>query len=883
LEKLVNRLRFDDAMRNFLLLITFFYISHISLGQIQDEVQLDYRNPKVFEIADIDITGSKYLDRNALISMSSLKIGDKIKIPGDDISGAIRKLWKSGIIGDVAIYITKIEGNKVSLNIDLKERPRLTRIEFAGIGKSHQSELSDQVKLIRGRILDDVVIKNTELIVKKYFIEKGYLNTEVNIIQKEDTLVSNGVQITVNVDRKEKVKIERMNFYGNEQFEDTKLAAKMKKTNEHLRIHIFKDLTQTVASINGKSIRKFFGESKKVSWNDLKKYFNRNVKLNIFRTSKFIKDEYAADKKSLITYYNSKGYRDARLLKDSIYVSGPNLISIDFYVEEGIKYYFRDIYWTGNFIYESDVLDRVLGVSKGDVYDMELINKKLTFNPTGTDISALYMDNGYLAFQCNPVEIKIEGDSIDVEMRINEGRQFDINKVIIKGNERTSDHVVYREIRTLPGQKFNRSLLIRTQRELSQLGYFDPETIGINPIPNFVDGTVDIEYSLTEKPSDQIELSGGWGGYYGFVGTLGLVFNNFSLRNITKFDKWRPLPVGDGQRLQLRAQANGKQFQSYTFSFSEPWLGGRKPNAFTIALQRSVQRTGTYSDPEYQGWFKLSGISLSLGRRIRWPDDYFTLSNSLNFYVYDLENYGYSFGFSTGVSNKITLNTTISRNSIDSPMFPRSGSSLTLGVELTPPYSRLNNIDYETADNATKYKWMEYHKWMFDAAYYLQLAGNLVVSTRAHFGILGSYGVDIGPFERFSLGGDGLAGQNYLLGREVIALRGYENRALEPYDNNGIQGGIGYNKFVFELRYPVTLNPSATIFVLTFAEAGNNFSNFAEYNPFILYRSVGVGARVFMPAFGLLGIDWGWGFDEITGEPDYSGSHFHFSIGQQIR
>ncbi len=870
-------------MRNFLLLIIFSIISQLSFGQIQDELQLDYRNPKVFEIAEIDVTGSKYLDRNALISMSSLKVGDKIKIPGDNISGAIKKLWKSGIIGDVAVYITKIDGNKVSLNIDLKERPRLTKINFDGISKSHQSELSDQVKLIRGRILDDVVIKNTELVVKKYFVEKGFLNTEVRILQKEDTLVSNGIQITINIDRNEKVKIDRINIYGNEQFEDNKLVKKMKKTNEHLRFHIFKDLTKSVSNVSGKSIKRFITKSKPVSLDDFKNYLNSKVKLNFFRNSKFIKDEYNEDKKSLITYYNSKGYRDSQLLMDSIYVSGPNKINIDLYVEEGIKYYFRDIFWTGNFVYERDILDRVLGVSKGDVYDMELINKKLTFNPNGTDISALYMDNGYLAFQCNPVETKIEGDSIDVEMRINEGRQFDISKVIVTGNDRTSDHVIYREIRTLPGQKFSRALLIRTQRELSQLGFFDPETIGINPIPNFVDGTVDIEYSLTEKPSDQIELSGGWGGYYGFVGTLGLVFNNFSLRNVTKFDKWRPLPVGDGQRLQLRVQANGKQFQSYTFSFSEPWLGGRKPNAFSVAFQRSVQRTGTYSSVEYQGWFKLSGVSLSLGRRVRWPDDYFTLSNSLNFYVYDLENYGYSFGFSTGVSNKITFNTTISRNSIDSPMFPRAGASITFGVELTPPYSTFNNIDYETADNATRYKWMEYHKWMFDAAYYLQLAGNLVVSSRAHFGFLGSYGVDIGPFERFSLGGDGLAGQNYLLGREVVALRGYGNNDITPTDRNGIKGGIAYNKFVFEMRYPISLNPSATIYVLSFAEAGNNFSNFDEYNPFIMYRSAGFGARVFMPAFGLLGIDWGYGFDTLPGETSPNGSEFHFSIGQQIR
>jgi outer membrane protein insertion porin family len=852
--------------------------------QDEGEIQLDYRNPKIFEIADIAVTGAEFHDNNAIISISGLKIGDQIKIPGEGVTGAIEKIWELGIIGDITIYVNKVEGEKVWLTIDLKERPRLTRISYDGVTKAQQSELNDQVKLIRGRVLTDVTIKNTELSIKKHFVEKGYLNTEVNILQRVDSLVANGMEIIIQVDKKQKVKIEDLVFHGNEQFPNSKLGNKMKKTNEHLRFHVFKNLTRSLSNANGEKMKNFLLKTKETPWEDIKGYFNENVKLNFFRSSKFIKEEYENDKNSLITFYNSKGFRDARILKDTIYSVRPNKINVEITLVEGIKYYFRDIDWVGNFIYEDDILNRVLGVKKGDIYDMELINKKLTFNPNGTDISALYMDNGYLAYTCVPVETEIDGDSIDIEMRINEGKQFDINKIIVTGNDRTSDHVIYREIRTLPGQKFSRADLIRTQRELSQLGYFDPEQIGINPMPNFQEGTVDIEYSLVEKPSDQIELSGGWGGYYGFVGTLGLVFNNFSLRNIANFDKWRPLPVGDGQRLQLRVQANGRAFQSYSFSFTEPWLGGKKPNAFTVSLQRSSQRTNIFGSSEYQGWLKLSGISVSLMRRIRWPDDYFTLSNSLSYFIYDLNNYGYRLGFSTGVANNITFNTTIARNSVDAPMYPRYGSSISLSVSLTPPYSLWNDIDYENADNATKYKWVEYHKWMFDAAFYQKLAGNLVGSTRVHFGYIGNYGVPVGPFERFIMGGSGLAGNmNYLLGTDIIALRGYEDQAVTPTDRTGIQGGIAYNKFVFELRYPVSLNPSATIYVLGFGEAGGNWNTYAEFNPFKLYRAAGVGARIFMPAFGLLGIDWAYGFDKLPGQRDVSGSQFHFTIGQQFR
>jgi outer membrane protein insertion porin family len=875
--------------------LTLTFCSSVLMGQDKivtekkqkDDITLDYRNPKEFEIEEITVTGSKYLDKNALISISSLRVGDKIKIPGDAISNAIRKLWGTLITGDVSIFATKIDGKKIYLNINLTERPRLSTIVYEGVPKSTQSELNDKIKLIKGKILTDVTIKNTELAIKKFFVEKGYMNTEVKIVPKEDTIVSNGVQIVIRIDKKQKVKIERINYIGNIEFPDSKLSAKMKKTNEYLRFHVVNDLLHRICTTNGEKIKNTVLHSHPVSWKEIQDYLYRNVKLNFFATSKYLRTEYEKDKKNIITFYNSKGYRDAAIVKDSIYSVGDNRINFDITIDEGIKYYFRDIIWTGNFVYNEKALNEVLGIKKGDIYDMELVNKKLTFNPNGTDISALYMDFGYLAFSCRPVELRINGDSIDLEMRISEGKQFDISNIIIKGNDRTSDHVIRREIRTLPGQKFSRNDLIRTQRELAQLGYFDPEKIGINPIPNFQEGKVDIEYDLVEKPSDQVELSGGWGGYYGFVGTLGVVFNNFSIRNIPDFKKWRPLPVGDGQRLAVRAQANGRAFQSYSFSFSDPWFGGKKPNTFSVSLQRSVQRNSLYGTvTTNDGYFKLSGITVSLAKRVKWPDDYFTLSNSLSFFIYDLKNFTRSLGFSTGTSKSLVFNVTVARNSVDNPMFPRSGSSISLGLSLTPPYSKWNDIDYATADNATKYKWVEYHKWMFDASFFMRITGNLVANTRAHVGYIGNYGQEPGPFERFVLGGSGLAGgmESMMLGTDVIGLRGYPERSITPIDpKTGILGGIAYNKFVFELRYPVSLNPSATIYALSFLEGGNNWNDYSKINPFDLYRAAGVGARIFMPAFGLLGIDWGYGFDTLPGKIKVSGSQFHFSIGQQFR
>jgi len=527
-----------------------------------------------------------------------------------------------------------------------------------------------------------------------------------------------------------------------------------------------------------------------------------------------------------------------------------------------------------------------LGVSKGDVYDLDLVNKKLNYNPSGSDVSSLYMDYGYLFFSVNPIEVEVNGDSIDVEMRIFEGSQATINKVIISGNDRTSDHVILRELRTIPGDKFSRANIIRTTRELAQLGYFDPEKVVPTPLPNPIDETVDVEWGLEERPSDQIELSGGFGGQLGFIGTLGLVFNNFSVRNIPRFDKWRPLPMGDGQKLSVRMQANGRRFQSYSASFVEPWIGGKKPHSFGVSYSYSVQRIIDFFSNQTNGSLKVSNITFSLARRVPWPDDFFTVSNSISFLQYRLFNFGNSLGFSNGTANNITFNTTLSRNSIDQPMYPRSGSSVSLSASLTPPYSLFRNLDYSTAENADKYELVEYHKWMFDAKYHVQIAGNLVLQSRAHMGFIGSYTkkAGVGPFERFWLGGDGISGQNFLIGNDVIGLRGYENNSLVPVDAaSSIRGGTVYNKFVFELRYPVSLNPTATIYVLGFAEGGNNWNDVNQFNSFSIKKSAGFGARVFMPAFGLLGIDWGYGFDVLPGMTEPSGGQMHFSIGQLLR
>ncbi len=810
--------------------------------------ELSYDQPKEYEIADITVTGLQFIQPEGIISVSGLKIGDRIQIPGEDIGNAIRKIWDLSIVGDVDITYTKIEGEKIFLNIELKERARLSGFSFKGIRKGETDAISDKIKLIKGRIVTDALIKNTQLAVRKHFVDKGFFNAKVNIRQVQDSsALGNSVALVIEVDKNQKVKINSITFTGNEVFADKKLKRKLKGTKE-------KRITR------------------------------------IFTPSKFIRSKYEEDKQKLIKFYNSEGYRDALIVSDTVTPHDENTINIVLNLEEGQRYHYRNVTWEGNYKYTDEQLDRVLGINRGDVYNIEELEKRLTFNPSGSDITSLYMDDGYLFFNIRPVEVAVEGDSVDIEMRITEGEQATISRVTVSGNTQTSDFVALREMYTIPGHKFSRTDVINTQRELSGLGFFDPEKTNPEINPNPADGTVDINWAVEEKPSDQIELSGGWGGMFGFVGTLGLTFNNFSSRKLFDWSTWRGIPKGDGQRLSVRVQASGPQFQSYQASFTEPWFGGKRRNALSISLSHSVQsdfwekrRTGIDRS------FQVTAATIGLARRLQVPDNWFTLSTSASYLIYNVKNYESIPGVVNGKSHNFTLNATLSRNTIDNPTFPRRGSTLSLSGSATPPWSKLNFVTRNVEDYSPS-KLLEYHKWMFDSNWFINLAGKLVLSTRAHMGFIGNYdgSGNYTPFERFFLGGNGLAGMgagNFFLGRDIIGMRGYDNSALNPgFARGNPNGGVVYNKFVTEIRYLISPNPAATIFVLGFLEGGNTWDNYSEFNPFQIRRSAGLGARIFMPAFGLIGIDWGYAFDPIPGAPNKGGvQNFQFTIGQQLR
>ncbi|WP_296619852.1 POTRA domain-containing protein [Marivirga sp.] len=885
--------------RHLLIIISILFSAYTLSAQINPS--LDYSKPRKYEVVEIVANGLEYLDEGAVIAITGISKGDRIDIPGDDISFAIKKMWRQGLFADITVKYEVVEEGKIKLILELSELPRLTKFTFEGIKKSKVTEVSDELSLVKGRILTDASIKNAELNIIKYFKGKGYLNVEVNSTKKPDNLVGNGVELIFNIDKKNKVKVADLYFVGNEAFGDRRLKGRLKNTNEQLRFTLFEDIVSRAIHSKPKHWFQFFTQQDSVGLNRALDYFGEHVNVNFFKSSKLVQADYEEDKKTLIDFYNSKGYRDAEITYDSIFKQDQN-IAIEIGVDEGKKYYFRDINWTGNFKYSDEILSTVMNIDKGDVYDLEKINRKLNYDPAGNDISSIYMDNGYLFFNVTPVEVNVEQDSIDLELRVYEGAQATINKVTIAGNTRTNDHVVLRELRTIPGEKFSRKKLIRTQRELSQLGYFNPETVNPTPVPNPSDGTVDINWELEEVSNDQIQLSGGWGGFIGFVGSLGVTFNNFSLNNFLDFGNWDPLPVGDGQVLSLQFQANGRQYQSYNFSFTEPWLGGKKPNALTVGGSYSYQGDFVnFRDPRsgISGSFKIFRGFISLSRRLKWPDNYFTLANSLEYSQYTLNNsrrLGFQLGCTDCEANNINFKTTIARNSVDNPIFPRSGSNVSLAVSLTPPYSLLNNKNYDELSFEESINFLEFNKWMFDASFFNQIVGDFVVNTRANFGIISSYGdkVGVGPFERFIMGGSGLAGQGFILGSDIIALRGYEDNSLRPTESvrsfeNGtvnkrqVSGGTIYNKFVMELRYPISLNPSATIFVLGFGEAGNTWTDFSEYNPYDLKRSAGVGARIFMPAFGTIGIDWGYGFDNAPGTNTPSGGQIHFTIGNQQR
>jgi outer membrane protein insertion porin family len=872
------RLRQLILLLYFSLLFTPSLFAQISIGG--NDVT-DYSAPKDYYLGGVTVSGVKYLDGNVLVMLSGLTVGEKIKIPGDKVSRAIRKLWEQGLFEEVSISVTRIVNDQIFLDIYLKERPRLSKFQFNGIKKSDADDIREKIRLVKGDYVTDNLIIKTKNIIYDFYHDKGFLNAEVEIIQRRDSAAANEVTLLINIDKNEKVKVYNITLHGNKQIGEDLLTASFKKTKEKSVFNPLNDLEEALAQSTVAAAQTNFTDMADI----MGKHATDNVKIRLFKSSKFIEEDYEEDKTNLVAKYNSMGYRDARILRDSISKNDDNTINIDLWVEEGPKYYIRSITWVGNTKYKSDFLDRILKIRKGDVYDQDALDQALTYNPSGADIRSLYMDDGYLFFDVVPVETRVENDSIDLEIRMHEGKQATISRVTIKGNTKTNDHVALREVQTRPGQLFSRDRLIRSQRQLAQLKYFDAEKLAPNVSPNQEDGTVDISYDVTETSADQIELSGGWG-YGRIIGTLGLSFNNFSLRNLINLKAWKPIPSGDGQKLSLRFQTYGAGYFSYSFSFTEPWLGGRKPLALSLSYFHSRYTNGYAANDPLFGYFKIDGVSVGLGTQLRWPDDYFSLYQSVNYNRYNTMNYSqiFAFGGGDGVYNALSYGIVLSRNSVDAPIFAKTGSEFSINLEVTPPYSWFDgDVDYQAIPFSDRFKMVEYYKIKFKGAWYINLIEKLVLTPRVQFGYLGTYTPSLGvtPFERFYLGGDGLSGYNNMDGRELIGMRGYTNNSLTPGYPSTL-GGTVYTKYTFELRYPVSLNPNATIYALTFLEAGNDWLEWDNFNPFNVYRSLGFGVRVYLPMFGLLGLDWGYGLDAVPGVPGANGGQFHFSINSSL-
>jgi outer membrane protein insertion porin family len=809
---------------------------------------LSYLNPKEYIIGGVTVSGAKYLDKDVLLQISKLNKGDKITLPGEANANVIKDLYKQNLFDDIQLNVTKLVMDTIYLEIAVVELPLLSRLNITGIRKGEIEDVTKKLTDKIGKIVNENLMRTTTAIIKKHFNEKGYYNTTVNISQVKDPGdTSNRVILNVKVDKKTKVMINSVTFEGNKDFSQSKLRKYLSKTRT----------------------RKIY---------------------NIFGSKKFKQDKYEEDKQNLIDKMQGQGYRDAEILSDTVSRHDDKTVDVKISLYEGHKYFFGNIKFSGNARYPSEVLTRVLQIAKGSSFSEEELSKRLSGpTPNNDDVSSLYLDDGYLTFNADPVQTKIYNDTVDLDIRIYEGPQYTINRVILKGNDVTNDKVVMREIRTKPGQRFSKQLLIRSAREIGQLGNFDenktePRPTNVNP----AEGTVDLIYNVVEKPSDQIELSGGFGGGQ-LVGTLGLTFNNFSLRNIFNGKAYRPLPKGDGQKLSLRGQSSGRTYQNFSFTFSEPWLGGKKPIYFAVSAYTQGSSTGQYypkSSPNYNN-LRINGVGITLGKRLNWPDNYFQLNYSLNFDHYNLDNYpGYL--FNNGTSYNIKLTQEFSRNSIDVPLYPTMGSNIKLTLQGTPPYSLFNNTNYTIATPEDRYHFVEYYKVKFDAQWFTKIAGKLVLMSQARFGFLGQYNSKVGPspFERFKLGGDGMQSYQFLQGTDIIGMRGYENFSIVPVGSNlnanTNQGNAIYNKYTFELRHPVITGQSATIFLLGFAEGGNVWDNINQVNPFNVRRSVGMGARIFLPIFGLLGLDYGYGFDAIPGQPTANKGHFHFTISQSL-
>ena len=834
------------------------------------DVVVDYNNPKKYIVGGVKVEGNSYYSSEQILQVAGIRKNMEVTVPSEDLSAVVNRLWMQRYFEDVSLVIDSIAPSRDTafFKIALIERPRVSRWVFSGVKSGEEKDLRERLNFRRGSEFSDYISKTSVDIIKRYYKEKGFLNVNVDVNTKKDTVIRGAIRVQFAVDRGEKVKIKKITFKGNDHVKESKLVRSMKKT--------------------------------------------RDARLqNFFSSKKFNEAEYKNDKRSMISAFNEAGYRDARIVKDTMYYIEPGRLQIDFEIDEGKKYYFRDITWTGNSVYSADALNQILMINKGDVYDVVTMNKRIYGGGKQNefDVTKAYRDNGYLFFNIQPVELNVEGDSVDVEMRIVEGKPATLNNIVINGNDLTNERVIRRQLFTRPGYLFSQSDFERSIREIASMGQFDPEAImsegGYSIIPNQMNNTVDLVYNVTEKPSSQLELSGGWGGNT-FVATVGVSFNNFSTRRLFDKSAWRPVPLGDAQNLSFRFQTNGTYYTSLSASFSEPWLFGKKPTSLNTSLYYTRQTNSylAFNILNNDQYMEVYGFAAGIGNRLKWPDNYFVLYNQLSWQTYKLQDWSYQFMFDTGISHNLSYTLSLSRNSTDQQIYPRVGSDFSFSLQLTPPYSLLRKndygkldengkptkvadwreIDYSQQTSQDRYKWIEYHKWSFKGAVYTKLIGDLVLMARAQFGYLGYYNRNWGysPFEGFRVGGDGMSGYD-TYGSEIVSLRGYENYSLTPQaaadsaTGNYYAGNV-YDKFTVELRYPVILQPQSTIYALLFLEGGNCWSDIRSFNPFQIKRSAGVGVRVFLPMIGLLGVDWGYGFDD----PVNGGSQFHFVIGQQF-
>jgi outer membrane protein insertion porin family len=832
-----------------------------SADTLQDEDIVSYTSAKEYQIAGITVSGVNYLDPSAIVQLSGLAVGQTVKIPGETISGAIDKLWRQSLFEGISMSIKAIEGERIYLDIALEERPRLSSIAFDGVKKSMETKLKEAVSAKTGDVLNDYKFSQIEKAVRKVLVEKGYLNNEVQILKKPDTASPNTVILTAKIKTGAKIKVGAITFEGNDAIQTD---AKGLKTWDKLK-HWAKNIgNKEHKAFSSAMLHKTLKETKQKAW------------WRFWKRSKYVPSSFKTDLENTGKAYNKEGFRDFRVISDSVYNISPKLVGIKVKLYEGNRYRFGNISFTGNKKYTEEQLLSVLNIKKGEVFNEEKFNMNLTMNPQNGDINALYYDDGYLFFNATPVETRVYGDTVDINIRIFEGQQARFNEVTIAGNTRTNDYVILRETRTVPGQLFSRTELINSINALRTMRYFNDETIGADPTAN-PDGSANLAYTVEETGSDQLELSGGWGAGT-IVGTIGVVFNNFSVRNIFKKDRWKPLPSGDGQQFSLRAQSNGTWYWSVSTSFTEPWLGGKKPVSLSVSYHHSMQSNGVDKANPLYGRMDIDGASVGIGQRLKWPDDFFMLYNSINFSRYNVRNY--SIGpIDSGISNNIYYSISLSRQNLDAALFPRVGSTLSMSVELTPPWSYLGSKAYEASNPNDRFTWLEYYKISLRAGWYFNPVDKLVFNLRFRMGYMGSYNkyVAVPPFERFNLGGDGLTGME-LDGRELVGLRGYGNNAI----TGDYTGSTAYTKFTFEIRYPISLNPAAMIYALAFFESGNAWTESQKINPFNLYKSAGLGVRLNLSSMGMFGLDWGYGFDDAPYGEKGKRSHFHFSINQSL-